>query len=330
MRRLFSFLFCLLVPARRMGGRSWTCLWTRDARRIRKVSGASTPEVFGRPTILARKPRSGHWSGTALRHTSRSFDRTRPCRNLQLTPTRIQPGADFDATVKWRFQHRATKLAHGSSPRYSPRAAPGPQSGFRNLITTNAPGTMFGAVTGMASRSHYIWLGTTSPSSTKHPARSVRMYSTTAWCTATVLRNGATRDKWDWRVFAELVGEHSDRFVQRGSLLPQTQAHQAFPGPSLSGISQELHHQFRSARRQSTRALAPSIRSERVRFAVNFSYLLFQPFPLGEIAVQRFAIVCYSYDSQCPCVRKSVPSISPSSAWIERSVHTPCACPSCR
>src|SRR5215472_15227491 len=26
--------------------------------------------------------------------------------NLNLTPTRIQPGADFDAGLKWRFQHR--------------------------------------------------------------------------------------------------------------------------------------------------------------------------------------------------------------------------------
>src|SRR5947209_4388605 len=27
--------------------------------------------------------------------------------DLNLTPTRIQPGADFDAGIKWRFQHRA-------------------------------------------------------------------------------------------------------------------------------------------------------------------------------------------------------------------------------
>src|ERR1700747_739490 len=28
--------------------------------------------------------------------------------DLSLTPTRIQPGADFDAGLNWRFQHRAT------------------------------------------------------------------------------------------------------------------------------------------------------------------------------------------------------------------------------
>src|ERR1043166_7933908 len=30
--------------------------------------------------------------------------------DLQLAPTRIQPGDDFDATVRWRFQHRETKV----------------------------------------------------------------------------------------------------------------------------------------------------------------------------------------------------------------------------
>ena len=82
--------------------------------------------------------------------------------NLQLTPTRIQPGADFDATVKWRFQHRATKIGTRiESTLFAGVAVPGPQSALRSIVTTNAPGTMFGAVTGMASRSHYIWLGAT-------------------------------------------------------------------------------------------------------------------------------------------------------------------------
>lgn len=30
--------------------------------------------------------------------------------NARLPPTRIQPGDDFDTTVSWRFQHRATKV----------------------------------------------------------------------------------------------------------------------------------------------------------------------------------------------------------------------------
>jgi hypothetical protein len=71
-----------------------------------------------------------------------------------LPPTRIQPGDDFDATVAWRFQHRATKVGtRFESTAFAGLAVPGPQSEFKGIAhTTNVPGTMFGVVTGMASR----------------------------------------------------------------------------------------------------------------------------------------------------------------------------------
>lgn len=83
--------------------------------------------------------------------------------SASLTPTTIQSGDDFDAKLAWRFQHRATKVGtRFESTAFVGLAAPGPQSGFPGIAhTTNAPGTMFGAVTGMASRSHYLWLGAT-------------------------------------------------------------------------------------------------------------------------------------------------------------------------
>jgi hypothetical protein len=83
--------------------------------------------------------------------------------NALLTPTRIQPGDDFDAKLAWRFQHRATKVGtRFESTAFVGLAVPGPQSGFKGLAnTTNVPGTMFGAVTGIASRSPYVWLGAT-------------------------------------------------------------------------------------------------------------------------------------------------------------------------
>jgi hypothetical protein len=43
-------------------------------------------------------------------------------------------------------------------------------------------------------------------------------------------------DKWDWRVFGELVGERSNRFLEGGSALAGTKANQAFLGPSALGI----------------------------------------------------------------------------------------------
>jgi hypothetical protein len=196
---------------------------------------------------------------------------------LELTPTRIQAGSDFDATVRWRFQHRATRVGTRiESTLFAGIAAPGPQSAFHNLITSNAPGTMFGAVTGMASRSHYLWLGATFTKFYEHSGSKrpdVFDYSLVYGYRPPKWRRSP--DRWDWRMFAELVGEHSDRFVLAGLAIPQTQAHQVFLGPSLLGIYRNYTVGFgaQAPIYQSTGSLYPR---ERVRFAVNFSYLLFQ------------------------------------------------------
>jgi len=143
--------------------------------------------------------------------------------NLQLTPTHIQPGADFDATVKWRFQHRATKIgARVESTLLSGITIPGSQSGLRSIATSNGPGTMLGAVTGMASRSHYVWLGTTftkfyEQAGLKRP--DVLDYSLVYGYRPAKWRRPP--DKWDWRFFAELVGERSNRSLQSGIAVPQ-------------------------------------------------------------------------------------------------------------
>ena len=197
--------------------------------------------------------------------------------SLQLTPTRIQPGADFDATLKWRFQHRATKVGTRiESTLFAGLVAPGPQSGFRNIVTTNAPGTMFGAVTGMASRSHYLWLGGTFTKFYEHSGSKrpdVFDYSLVYGYRPPKWRRPP--DKWDWRFFAELVGEHSDRFVQARVVVPQTQAHQIFLGPSLLGIHRNYTISF-GAQAPIYQSVGSRYPKERVRFAVNFSYLLFQ------------------------------------------------------
>ena len=197
--------------------------------------------------------------------------------DLSLTPTRIQPGADFDAGLKWRFQHRATKVGTRiESTAFASLVAPGPQSGYANIATTNAPGFMFGAVTGLASRSHYVWLGATFTKFFEHSGSKrpdvldyslVYGYRPSAW--------RRPPDKWDWRLFAELVGEHSDRFVASGVAVPQTQAHQVFIGPTLLGIYRNYTISF-GAQAPVYQSVGSHFPHERVRFAVNFSYLLFQ------------------------------------------------------
>ena len=210
-------------------------------------------------------------------HITLAFTAPAVAGNLLLTPTRIQPGADFDATVKWRFQHRATKIGTRiESTLFAGLAAPGPQSGFHNLVTTNAPGTMFGGVTGMASRSHYLWLGVTftkfyGHSGSKRPDAFdysfVYGYRPPKW--------RRSPDKWDWRFFAELVGEHSSRFLQAGAAVPETQAHQLFLGPSMLGIYRNYTISF-GAQAPIYQSVGSFYPHERVRFAVNFSYLLFE------------------------------------------------------
>lgn len=204
----------------------------------------------------------------------------------RLTPTRIQPGSDFDASLRWRFQHRATRVGTRiESTLFAGIAAPGPQSVFRGLITrsgvtasvdSHVPGTMFGAVTGMASRSHYLWLGGTFTKFFEHDGfkrPNVFDYSLVYGYRPPKWRRPP--DKWDWRLFAELVGEHSDRFLIGGAPVPQTQAHQIFLGPTLLGI----YHNYTigiGAQARIYQNVASQFPPERVRFAVNFSYLLFQ------------------------------------------------------
>jgi hypothetical protein len=179
-------------------------------------------------------------------------------------PTRIQPGDDFDTTLAWRFQHRATKVGTRiESTAFASFVVPGPQSAFKGLAhTSNAPGLMLGAVTGTASRSNYLWLGATYSEFFEHDGDRPPQWR-------------RPPDKWDWRLFAELVGERSQEFLQANQLVAGTQAHQLFLGPTALGIYRNYTVSFGAQLPiyQDVGALFPK---ERVRFAVNLSYLLFQ------------------------------------------------------
>jgi hypothetical protein len=198
--------------------------------------------------------------------------------DTMLLPTRIQPGDDFETTVAWRFQHRATKVGtRFESTAFASLAVPGPQSGFKGIAhATNVPGTMFGVVSGMASRSNYIWLGSTYTKFYQHNGDKrpdlldyslVYGYRPPKW--------RRPPDKWDWRLFGELVGEHSDRFLQATVAVPNTQAHQVFLGPTALGIFHNYTVSF-GAQFPFYQDVGSAFPKERVRFAVNFSYLLFQ------------------------------------------------------
>jgi len=198
--------------------------------------------------------------------------------DARLPPTRIQPGADFDTTLAWRFQHKATKVGtRFESTAFAGLVVPGSQSGFRGLShTTNLPGTMFGVVTGTASLSNYLWIGSTYTkffelNGDRRP--DVLDYSLVYGYRPPKWRRPP--DRWDWRIFGELVGERSNRFLQANEIVASTQSHQLFLGPSALGIFHNYTVSF-GAQLPIFQDVGTLFPKERVRFAVNFSYLLFQ------------------------------------------------------
>ncbi|HLX83524.1 MAG TPA: hypothetical protein VKR59_06490 [Terriglobales bacterium] len=235
--------------------------------------------IFGRSTSLGSQASVRELIAYGFTpHLTLSLTLPAVVGNTMLPPTRIQPGDDFDTTVAWRFQHRATKVGtRFESTAFAGLAVPGPQSGFKGIAhTTNAPGTMFGVVSGMASRSNYLWLGSTYTKFYEHNGDKrpdVLDYSLVYGYRPPKWRRPP--DKWDWRLFGELVGERSDRFLQTNFVVPDTQAHQVFLGPTALGIFHNYTVSF-GAQFPVYQNVGTAFPKERVRFAVNFSYLLFQ------------------------------------------------------
>jgi len=235
--------------------------------------------IFGRNTSLGTQASiRGLVAYGFTPHLTLSFTLPAVVGDTPLPPTRIQPGADFESTLAWRFQHSATKIGTRiESTAFAGLVVPGPQSGFDGVVhTTNAPGTMFGAVTGLASRSHYLWLGSTFTKFYEHHGHrrpDVLDYSLVYGYRPPKWRRPP--DKWDWRLFGELVGERSNRFLQANTPVANTQAHQVFLGPTALGIFHNYTVSF-GAQFPIYQNVGSAFPKERVRFAVNFSYLLFQ------------------------------------------------------
>ena len=211
-------------------------------------------------------------------HLTLSFTLPVVVGDTRLPPTRIQPGDDFDATLAWRFQHRATRIGTRiESTAFAGVVVPGPQSAFHDVAkTTNAPGVMIGAVTGRASLSHYVWLGATFTKFAEHSGyKRPDVFDYSLVYGYRPVRWRRSPDKWDWRLFGELVGERSGRFRQANATVENTQAHQVVIGPSVLGIYRNYTLSF-GAQFPIYQDLGNVWPKEHVRFAFNFSYLLFQ------------------------------------------------------
>jgi hypothetical protein len=188
--------------------------------------------VFGRSTSVGSQASIRELLGYGFTpHLTLSFTLPVVVGDTRLPPTRIQPGDDFDSTLAWRFQHRATKVGTRiESTAFAGLVVPGPQSAFNGVAnTSNVPGFMVGAVTGRASLSHYVWLGATFTKFGDHDGNQrpdvfdysfVYGYRPPKW--------RRTPDKWDWRLFGELVGEHSNKFQQANAAVANTKRTKSF------------------------------------------------------------------------------------------------------
>jgi hypothetical protein len=277
MKRALILLVALVLP------------WHANASGHGPVFGLATPTnsqgewsfdqgVFERSTSLGSQASIRELMGYGFTpHLTLSFTLPAVVGNTPLPPTRIQPGDDFDSTLAWRFQHRATKVGTRiESTAFAGMVVPGPQSAFNSIKPTNIPGFMVGGVTGRASLSHYLWLGGTFTKFFEHDGSKrpdVFDYSLVYGYRPAKWRRPP--EKWDWRLFAELVGERSGSLRQASALVPNSAAHQVFLGPSALGIYHNYTVSF-GAQFPVYQNVQSQFPKERVRLAINFSYLLFQ------------------------------------------------------
>lgn len=192
-----------------------------------------------------------------------------------LPESRIVSGSEWSAGASWRFLHSVTSVGKRIESTASlGLVVPGPQQDSGTLNLHRAPGIAGTLVTGMASRSQYIWVGGgyTRFAEASHDRRP----DTLSWSAVYGYRPAGLRrgyDQWDYRGFAELTGEHTGAVRAGGLILPNSSSTTLWLGPSVLAIFKDVAIEggvqgplFRDA--------SESIYGrERIRFAINLSYL---------------------------------------------------------
>jgi hypothetical protein len=180
---------------------------------------------------------------------------------------------DFSGLTWWRFQKKDFAGKRFESTAVGGILAPGPQQEagvYRGLHS--GVGFLAGAVTGIASRSQYLWVGTSyqryaesqgdrRPDLLSYTA--VYGYRPQSWRT--------DYPRWDWRIFGEFTGERTGTLERQMIGLPGSQGNQLFLGPSVLGVYRaigvEAGIQF-----PIYQDVGPWFPREHYRFAVNFAY----------------------------------------------------------
>jgi hypothetical protein len=193
-----------------------------------------------------------------------------------LPESRIVSGSEWSAGASWRFLHSVTSVGKRIESTASLGVVvPGPQQDSGVLASlSRAPGVAGSLATGLASRSQYLWAGAGYTRFAE--ASGDRRPDTVSWSGVYGYRPAKLRrgyNQWDYRGFAELTGEHTGNVVKSGVALPNSSTTTVWLGPSILAILKDVAISggvqgpvFRDA--------SDSIYGrERVRFAINFSYL---------------------------------------------------------
>jgi hypothetical protein len=193
-----------------------------------------------------------------------------------LPETRIMSGSEWSAGASWRFLHSVTSVGKRIESTASLGVVvPGPQQDSGVLGSLHrAPGVAGSLATGFASRSQYLWAG--GGYTRFAEASGDRRPDTISWSTVYGYRPSRLRrgyDQWDYRGFAELTGEHAGAVRSSGIVLPDSSSTTVWLGPSVLAIFKDVAIEG-GVQGPLFRDVSESIYGrERVRFALNFSYL---------------------------------------------------------
>lgn len=180
---------------------------------------------------------------------------------------------DFSGLAWWRFQKKDFAGKRIESTAVGGVLVPGPQQEagvYRGL--NSGLGYLVGAVTGVASRSQYLWVGATYQRYAESKGdRRPDLLTYTAVYGYRPLSWRTDYPRWDWRIFGEFTGERAGTLQRQMMELPGSQANQMFFGPSVLGVYRaigiEAGMQF-----PIYRDVGPFFPRERYRFALNFAY----------------------------------------------------------
>ncbi len=187
--------------------------------------------------------------------------------------TNTPSSGDFSGLAWWRFQKKDFAGKRVESTAVAGVLAPGPQAEtgvYRGL--PSGLGYLVGGVTGLASRSQYVWVGATYQRYAESGGdRRPDLLTYTAVYGYRPLSWRTDYPRWDWRIFGEMTGERAGRIKRLNAELPRSQAQQIFFGPSVLGVYRaigvEAGMQF-----PLYRDVGPLFPKERYRFTVNFAY----------------------------------------------------------